>query len=190
MARDFTIAGESLVLVKGNVNTLMSSVTQLGLPAAPIRVRPEFRHKDLKVDAWGEAPPEIQFMLAWVNITMDLIHVDMNVLDAVLQESMGGAAAIGQLTRAGTRMGGGGARFSPTYHFVGLNIAAPVSARPWRFLHSYLTGPPIEHPVGTEASVITCNWRAIPYISDPANIVGGIITGATNVPLWDHVLDN
>lgn len=190
MSRDFTIAGECLVSVKGNPTTSIGSITQLGLASAPIRVRPEFRHKDLKVDAWGEAPPEIQFMLAWANISMDLIHVDMDVLDAVLRESMGGASAIGRLTRAGTRMGGGGPRFSSTYHFVGLNIYAPISGRPWRFLHSYLTGPPIEHPVGTEASIITCNWRAIPYTQDPANIVGGVITGATDAVLWDRNVDN
>src|SRR5436309_431633 len=138
MARDFTIPGESLVSVKGNVTTTISSLTQLGLADSEIRVTPVFKHRDITVNAWGEAPPEIQWMLGWATIRMTLIHVDTAVLQAVVAESMcapsgGGPTAFGQMGRAGSRMGGGGARFAPGYRFVGLNISAPISGLPWRF---------------------------------------------------------
>ena len=98
---------------------------------------------------------------------------------------MGGAASIGALARAGTRLGGGNARLAVGWHYIGLNIQSPIANKPWRFYAAYMTGPPMDHPLGTEKSIITVNWRAIPYAVDPWN--SG--SGAAGVALWDHDLD-
>ena len=185
MPRDYLINGESLVRVRGNTSSSISSLSELGLATDAIQVRPVFKHKDIDVDAWGEAPPEIQFMLAEVIITMNLIHFDNVVLRECLRLSMGGASTEGTLSRAGARMGGGVARFAAGYNFIGLNIASPVGATPWRFLHSYLSATPVIYPLGTEKSIAQCTWRAIPYLADPWN--DG--SGASGVILWDHSSD-
>lgn len=186
MARNFQINGESLVSVKGNVNTGIATLSQLGLAEGPIRVSLELNHEDIQVDAWGgRVPPETQFMLAAANISMSLVHVDRDVLEDVIGESMGGAAAEGTLWRAGTRMGGGGARFAVNNHFVGLNIYSPVQSLPWRFYYTYLTGTPVEIPLGTSKSIFSLTFRCIPYAPDPWN--NGL--GAQGYVLFDHVLD-
>lgn len=186
MARDFFINGESMVSVKGAAGTSINPLIQLGLSDGPIRVSLDFRHRDIQVDAWGnEIPPEVQFMLAAATITMTLVHFDRDVLDVCVQESFGGAAAPGFLTRAGSRLGNNAARFAATNHYIGLNILSPVAAKPWRFYFTYLTGTPVEFPLGTEKSLVQLTWRAIPYTQDPWN--GGL--GALGSPLWDYTLD-
>ena len=193
MARDFFINGECLVRVKGNVNTTISSLSELGLSEDPIVVTPDLKHTDLNLDAWGsEVPADVQFKLAAVTVRMKLIHFDRAVLDTCLIESMAGAGniagagLIGMLARAGRRMGGGNARFAANNHFIGLNLTSPSEAnKPWRFYSAYLTGPPMEMPLGTEKSVVALNWRVIPYTQDPWG--GG--TGADGVRLWDHSQD-
>lgn len=197
MARDFVIAGECLVLVKGRTDSAIANLTQLALSASPIRITPEFRHLPIHVDAWGEAPVDIQFMLATVDIVIDMIHVDWSILDVCTQLSMGGAPSIGSTARAGQRLGNGMARFAPSVvspatgygagnNLIGLNISSPVVGKPWRFLYSFMTAPPWEFPIGAEKSVVRTNWRAIPYTIDPYN--GGL--GAYGTPLWDHQLDS
>ena len=92
MPRDFYINGETMVYVKGRADSLLLGTRQeLGLSDGMIRVIPDFRHHELNVDAWGEAPVDVQFMLATVTISMTLIHFDEAVLDDCVQESMGGA---------------------------------------------------------------------------------------------------
>lgn len=186
MARDFFINGENMVWVKGSSASNIANLSELGLSEQPIRVSPEFRHGEITLSAWGnQIPVEVQFMLAAVNITLTLINFDRSVLDYCVQESMGGAAAIGTMPRAGSRLGNGAARFAATNHFIGLNIASPVGGKPWRFYATYLPGNPIEFPLGNERSTVTMTWRAIPYAADPWN--GG--AGASGIPLWDHTLD-
>lgn len=191
MARDFFINGPALVEVKGNVNTAIASLSQLGLSDAAIPVSPRFHHKDINVDAWGEAPADVQWMLGELTLRFTMIHVDLNVLEACVQEAMGGAAALGQFGRAGTRMGNNVARFAATNHYVGLNITSPDGNRPWRFFYAYLADNPFDWPLGTEKSVISVNFRVVPYVQDAYNGGGaGAGTGAQNYPLWDRNLDN
>lgn len=190
MARAFFINGESMVSVKGNVNSNISSLSQLGLSDGPIRVTPDFRHRDVIVDATGpEIPNDIQCFLAAVNINMTLVHFDRSVLDYCMQESLAGMGTnntVGQMPRAGTLMGNGAARFAAGNRYIGLNILSPVATKPWRFYFAYITGPPMEFPLGTEKSIVTVNWRVIPYSVDPWG--GG--TGSLNSPLWDHTSDS
>lgn len=190
MARDYFISGESLVLVKGRADSAIGSLAQLGLTDGPIRLTFESRYLEIQVDAWGgEIPAEIQYKLSAVQISMNLVHFDRDVLDVCLLESMGGAPTLGTTGRAGARMGNGLPRFAAGgvlgNHFIGLNITSPVAAKPWRFFYTYLVGPPMEFPLGTERSIVTLNWRAIPYAVDPYN--GGL--GAFGSPLFDYTLD-
>lgn len=190
MARDFLINGETMVSVKGPQGSAIASISQLGLSLSPIRVTLDIRHRDIVLDAWGgEIPADTQFMLAAANIAMDLVHVDRDVLEACVKLSMGGAGGVGnlegQLARAGQRMGGGLARFAAGNNYVGLNLSSPVLTLPYRFYFTYLTGTPLEIPLGTEKSIYSMNWRAIPYTQDPWN--NGV--GATGTFLYDNTLD-
>lgn len=185
MSRDFFVNGETMVSVKGNVNTSIGSITQLGLSDTQIRITPDFRHRDLIVDSFGpEVPVDVQSFLASVAVNMTLVHFDRDVLDTCLRESLG-MSAIGAMPRAGTLLGSGDARFGGANKFIGLNLLSPVGNKPWRFYAAYLVGPPMEFPLGTEKSIVTLNWRCIPYAVDPWG--GG--TGSLNVLLWDHTLD-
>jgi hypothetical protein len=188
MARDFFINGPSMVYVRGRTDLTIASTTELGLTDAPIRVRPQFRHRPIKVDAWGDASPEVQFMLGSVDITISLIHFDRDVLDVCLRESMAGATSIGGLPTAGTRLGNNKPLFHPGTgatgnHFVQLSISSPIAGKPWRFFSCYMNGVPMDFPLGVEKSAVVTNWTAIPYDRDLYN--GGV--GSQNVYLWDHV---
>lgn len=187
MARDFSINGESLVQVKGAAGTTIANLAELGLAEGPISVTLDLRHKDILLDAWGgEIPADVQVMLGAANIAMGLIHMDLAVLDECLRLSFGGPATMGQVSRAGTRLGANTARLAAGWKYVSLNISSPIAGRPWRFYNAYLTGPPLVYPLGTEKSVAVLNWRAIPYTTDPWQ--GGV--GAANQILFDRTLDS
>lgn len=185
----FFINGETMVQVKSNGLSSISNLTQLGLSDMPIRVSLDFKHLDIKVDAWGQMPPEIQFMLAGAVVSMTLVHFDRSVLDECWRLSMGGASAVGTLPRAGSRMGNA---FSPVganaNNFIQLSLTSQVGNKPWRFLTAYLASPPADFPLGTERSVVSVQWRVIPYPNgavpgDPWN--NG--SGASGTVLWDYV---
>lgn len=184
MVRDFFITGECLVLVKSRSDSSIGSLTQLGLSPERIAVTPIFKHKDINVDAWGEAAVDVQWMLAEARVRMTLVHYDRSVIDECMRLSMGFPTAVGQLARAGTRLGGGLARFAVGNNYIGLNLTAPIGNKPWRFYYAYLMGQP-EFPLGVEKSVVTLDWRVLPYTTDPWG--GG--TGAQNYVLWDYAND-
>lgn len=197
MSRDFYINGESLVQVKGRTDCDIASLSQLGLSADPITVSPVFKHEDINVDAWGQAPADVQWMLAEVMISMNLIHFDPAVLAVCMRLSMGGGGTqYGQMGRAGQRLGNNLPRFAPSQvnpatgnlagnNYIGLNITSPVEALPYRFIFSYLANPPMTLPLGAKKSIVQVNFRAIPYTQDPYG--GG--TGAFGYQLWDNTLD-
>ena len=183
MARQYQVAGEGLVQVKNAAIAL----AQLGLTDSSITIHFNFHHFDIHVDAWGGVqgpPPEIQLMLADVTISMSLVHFDAAVLNSCISESMGGAATVGTVQRAGSRMGNDVALQAANNRFIQLGISAPISGAPWRFFAAYLTNNPLIFPVGAERSVAVCNWRAIPYPpgGDPYN--SG--SGAGGVAIWDR----
>lgn len=187
MARDFFINGPTMVYVRGRSDTNIGTVQELGLSDTPIRVRPQFKHRPIHVDAWGDVSPEVQFMLASVELTISLIHFDRSLLDVCLQESMGGAPAIGQLTTAGTRLGNNKALYAPGNgtlgnHYITLGLSSPISGKPWRFFACYMNTIPMDFPLGTEKSAVATNWTCIPYDRDIYN--AGL--GSYGIALWDH----
>ncbi len=184
--RQIFVNGETLVLVKGRSDSPIANLAQLGLCDSPIELSPDFNHLDVIVDAWGRAPADIQFMNATFGVRMTLVHFDPTVLAACVSLAMGGVQAFGQTARAGTLMGGQNARFAPGNNYIGLNLTSPVAALPWCFYYSYLDRPPFVWPIGTERSLVTLNWRIVPFTPDPWQ--GGF--GALNNPLWGNVLDS
>lgn len=194
MTRAWFVNGETMVAVKGNVNTSIAALTYLGLAVDQVSVTPDFRHQEINVNAWGEIPAEIQWMNGAVMIHMNLVNFDIDVLDICLQESMGGATALGSVGRAGQLMGNNVARFAAGNHFIGLNLLSPVAGKPYRFWYAYLAAPPITFPLGVDKSIISLNWRAIPYSPDPwggATAQPGTVagTGAAGAVIWDRTLD-
>ena len=191
MARGFYIQGEAMTYVKGPTGSAIASTVQLGLPADKIQCSIEPRYRDMNLDAFGgEIPPDVQCMLAAVNVTMDLIHFDPTILDECQRLSMGLAGiaggVIGTLPHAGTRLGGGGALYtSATNNLMQLQIAAPAGspALPWRFYAGYMPQA-YTYPLGTEKSIVRVTWRFIPYppSGDPWNSGNG----AQGVVLWDR----
>jgi hypothetical protein len=189
MVRDLFINGPTLVTVKGNIGTTISTISELGLSDNPIRVSLNERHMDVNVDAYGgEIPMELQYKLVDVNINMTLMHIDPDVLDACLKETRGGAAAVGTLTTAGSRLGNNAARFAAAWHFVELGLTSPIGLKPWRFYNCYLTGQPLEIPLGVERSIFVVNFRCIPYTNDPYSAGGTTGLGTAGYVLWDNVI--
>lgn len=200
MARDFWINGAAMITVKGRSNSAIGTLQQLALPADPIHVVYEPHYKDINVDAWGagEVPIDEQWMLASATVTMNVIDVDPTVLAACWLEANAGGDLTnqGSFAAAGTRMGNRTARFSPTNHYIGLNIAAPINGLPHRFLFSRLTAQN-DLPLGVEKSIIQLVWRVIPYAIDAwgGDGLGGAFngtvagTGAQGYILWDYTPD-
>jgi hypothetical protein len=179
MARNIFINGESLVLVKGPAGSAIAGITELGLAESQLRISIKPKTKNVNVEAWGEAPVDVQRMNSVAAVSMNLIHYDKAILKECIRLAMGGAA-YGQVSRAGALLGGGAPLLDATNSLISLNIASPVGQDPWQFLASYLNEPIGDILLGVEKSVITLSWMCIPYTSDPWQ--GGI--GATNYPLW------
>lgn len=195
MARDFQVPGENMVYVKGPSGSAIGTLSELGLSSDQVRVTPNFRHKGIHVNAWGggEVPADMQVYLADVTITMPLIHFDRPILDECIRLAMGGASAVGRTGRTGRRMGNNLTRFAAGNLWIGLNIAAPVEGKPWRFFYAMLANS-AEFPMGVEAAMVPLQWLAIPYTQDPwggsasqPNTADG--TGSLEALLWDHTLD-
>lgn len=187
MARDFFINGECLVSIRGAAGTAIAAATELGLADSPITVTPNFKHQDIAVDTFGGAkgpPPEIQYFLSDVTVSMNLVHFDRTVLDEVWRLSMGGATTIGTLPRAGSRMGGNVARYAAGWNFVSLRLTSQVGNKPWHFRSAYIVagGGGGGFPLGTERSVVPIQWRVVPYVQDP----WGAGAGSSGVVLWDY----
>lgn len=183
------VNGETMVKVKGRSDSTIANLSELGLTDQSIRISVESNRLRIRVDAYGDGPPESQFMGASATVNMTLVHFDSDVLDVCIQEAWGSSPALGQLGHAGSLMGNGRARFAPGgvlgNHFIGLNLISALGSPDWRFLNTTLAQTPIEFPIGTERSLVSVVWEALPYSIDPWN--NG--NGSFGVPIWDHTAD-
>lgn len=179
-----------MVAVKGRSDSSIGTLTNLGLTDSPIQISVEYKTLPIKVDAYGDVPPESQAMGMYAHVSMTLVHFDYEVLMACVREGQGSSPAIGQLGHAGSLMGNGLARFAPGgalgNHFIGLNIISAAGSQPWRFLNCMLAENPMQFPLGAERSLVQLKWTAFPYSVDPWNAG----SGSYGVPLWDHTLDS
>lgn len=193
MSRQWFINGESMVAVKANSASPIASLTNLGLSEGDITVTEIYKHENMMVDAWGggEVPADLQIFLQEVMIDMTLIFFDPTILAICENLAMGGVGTPdggsydGILPRTGATMGGGVVRFAPGNNYIGLNIASPVAATPWRFLYTVLTGTPVRFPLGTHKSAVQLQFRAIPYTPDPWQ--SGL--GSYGARVFDHTPD-
>lgn len=198
MARDFQINGPAMVYVKGT--TTLSATSELGLSDKQITITPNFVHQDIHCDDFGPTiPPDVIWLLADVTIQMTLVHYDPAVLNLCLGCSMANAVGAnneGTVVSAGTIMG------APANNYISLNIASPVGQLPWKFPTAYLTGPPMELPLGSDRTIVTLRWRAIPYTpltvttttegDSPSNMVTTTTPNeckSSGAILWTHTLD-
>lgn len=194
MTRDFRINGETMIKVKGGQHMsgrAIANLAELGLTTGPVVITPTFMHYDKRVDDFGpDVPADVLWNLADVRIRATLIHYDADVLDTCIKESMGGGLPgffneAGLCGPAGTPLGKGKALFASGNNLISVNLLSPQLNNPWRFPACYLTGPPIELPLGTQASAVLINWRAIPY---KPLVSGGI--SSSGAPLWYRNLDS
>lgn len=208
--RTYVVNGVALVVVRFGLHYDLGTprnLLELGLSVDQIRIAPRWYHKDLQTDDFGpNVPPDMLWQLAEANIVMRLVNYDPFCLDLCMVESMcgpppgdisGGSVAppyvlnglpyqAGHgLAGCGIPMGKGRPLGASGNRYVSLNIQSPAFGLPWRFPASYLTAPPLEMPLGNEKSIVTLNWRAIPY--DVPRATGE--TESQNTTVWDHVLD-
>lgn len=187
--RDYLRQGPCLVKVKGAAGSAIAAVQELGLATDQIRIMPRWKHRDIFEDSFGpDIPPETMWLLADVMISMTLNHVDLDILKACINESMGGSSD-GTLVAAGRPMGGGVELFEANNHYISLNL---LGSNPWRFRACYLQERPVEWPVGTIVSNIQLNWRAIPYAfpkAFPGSPGEGTRYEYTKYALWDRNID-
>lgn len=175
MARDFQIDGECLASVRLgahiSVSGSLSGIAEFGLTQKEVIVLPTFYHADLIVDDFGpNVPPELLWMIAEVRIFMTIIHYDESLFDQLMNEAMCGSAD-GTLVGAGAPMGANKVLYASGNHLVGLSLTSPVLGKPWLFPATYITGQPLEIPMGTRRKVLRINWRAIPYTTPPGQSV-------------------
>ncbi len=222
MGKSFQVNGESLVTIRFGAHmypnappppfTRIPAPVQLGLTSDSISITPRYVHNDISADDYGgKIPAEISCSIADASINMTLVVYDNTVLDACLAESMGGTAYqvlptaqnifnipgvsyyAGAMSPAGSLLGNGLPLLSSGNHFMSLNILSPQQNYPWRFPSAYLTGPPVKIPLGTERSLVSLNWRAIPYASPMVFTNQGAFLRTQEIVssgtiLWDHQL--
>ena len=159
MARNYFVNGNTLVTADGS---------ELGIAESSVSITINPKHLEIKVSTFGpDVPPEVQAMLADANIGMVLVNFDIAVLNTCIRKSMA-AATLGTMQIAGTLMGANS-------HFVSLRIASPTGGVPWTFPSCYLTGSPITWPLGNERSLVSLNFKAIPYVADPASSANAVL---------------
>ncbi len=190
MTRSFIVPGETLIAVRGGAHMSggpIGDVSELGLAVEEVRVIPQFSLKDIRVDDFGpDVPAEVMWMLASVRIQATLIHFDSEVLDTMLDETMGGPGfnVVAQdliirrnriLAPGGLLLGGRKPMYASGNHFfsVTLNNTFYGSGNPWRFRKCHLMETPVIFPVGTNAQACEINIRAIPYWSPVTVSVAG-----------------
>lgn len=173
----------------------------LGLTSEAITITPTYYHKDVYTDSYGDqVPADVLCYLADCQINLKLIHYDDNVLGFYLRESVAGGniffglpVLAGSVPAAGTPMGGGFPLYTSGNHYVGLTLfpsnPSPFSAGQamWYFPATYMTGPPMVHRIGTEASITECKIRALPYrplllTGDSTGASGGGLSTGTPDP--------
>lgn len=181
MARLYFDNGECMVTVKN----AQIPFTQLGLAQDPIDLSFDVQHFDIKVDTWGPlVAPERQMMLGGATLTMNLVHFDQAVLDQCVQQAFCVTTAAGTMPRAGTLMGNNAALQTAGNYYLQVMLSSPVAGKPWCFFACYLTGNPLQFPIGTERTVARTTFKVIPYPpnGDPWN--NG--QGALGVVLWNN----
>lgn len=165
MAMAIFVNGPTLVTVNGS---------ELGLSDSSIQITLSTDQQDVIVDAWGGVN-DVQAMFSEASISMTLVHFDYSVLQTAILQSMG-ASAFGQLPVAGTLLGSNS-------KFMSLRMTSPTQSVPWTFPTAYLKDQPLVIGLGTEKSIATLKWRAIPtYDSSPYN--NG--QGTAGVVLWTN----
>ena len=220
MARSFVINGETMVKVKGGAHLLrpplagvVGELTELGLSSESIRVTPTYYQAYVPTADFGpNAPAEVMWNMAHVDIGMVLVHYDRLASDICMAESMGGqvnALPAGVMQPAGQMLGRGLQPLASGCHYLSLNLLSPVLDVPWRFPTAYLTAPPQEIPLGTSRTMLALNWRAVcyvpPILSGHHSLTGGgvSLSGSSSLSgnprgvevtssgrvLWDHTLE-
>lgn len=188
MARQYWVNGETMVYVRATFDFQDTQVFELGLCDGPIRIQPRFFHEDLKADDYGDqTPADIRCLAADCTISMNLVHFDRIVLNRCWMLAMGSPSVFGQIGPVGRIMGEGkgpGARNL----FVRLMLVPLNLQTIWRFPAAYITGQPLEYPLGTQRTVANVTWRAIPYMLPSSDYRQSYYKEVVskNAVLWDH----
>ena len=192
MTRSLQIPGATLLSVKGGSHLSglpVGVLTELGLAVDSVRVAPQFSYDDTLVDGFGPyVPADVQWKLGTVEISCKLIQFDVDVLDTIVNESMGKGTgnATGKMAPTGSFLGGRKEMYSSGCHFFSLTLYTDAmvfgSGFPWRFRRCHLWQRPIIQPVGVDAQQVEVTFRALPY-ADPyrSGLYSGVSYGLNPV---------
>lgn len=214
--RDFNTNGETMIFVlggahmsgrpigfnTGGISGLQTSYWELGLSDEAVSIRPNFRFQPLHINDYGgtKGPPaEMLWMGGEVDIEATLYHYDLKVLDACMAESMGGMTVKGSspntsgylagqyMNMPGIPLGNDKALLASGNHYISILLASPQLNFEWRFPACYMTGPPLEIPLSTNASMVKVNFRSIPYASYFGGFLNNIISSGKT--MFNHTFN-
>ena len=182
MARDLYIFGETLVSVEGKAPAINSDTSdpnnsgpgELGLAADMVRIMPQWNYKDLRADDFGPAvPPETLWMGGICFIGMTLVDFDKDILELCEQAAMGitDGSQDGSMAEFGIPLGA-------TSSFIKLTLGSDLQD-PYIFPYCHLMGPPYQRPLGVERSLVTLQWRSLPFM--PPSQGGEVSSTGTNI---------
>lgn len=126
-------------------------------------IRIEYMEREIKSDAGGDAPTEIQAMGSVAEIEMDLPVKDLSVLAKCRFRSEGGTVD-GTAPAPGLLLGTGGFTF-------GLYLPSAIGT-PWYFLYCRLAQPSVK--VGTEYAKDRLRFKAFRYLAGTGASVANV----------------
>ena len=173
-----------MFFVKGPAGSAIANRAELGLSDTDARITIVPIQQDVRVNAWGDAPVDVQRKGAYAEIRANLIQYDPAVLQECIRLTMGGGG-FGRLSRAGSLIGNGVGRLLAGNDYFGLDITSPISGLPWNFLYCFLYSPIGDFSQGTNPGTVAVTFRCIPYTPDPWQ--GG--AGASEWPLFTRTLE-
>jgi hypothetical protein len=190
MAREFYIHGQALVqlaymTVSGSTVTV-GEYADLGLTDDSIIIRPNYSHMEIQVDSAGTIPGDIQIMGTTLNIDMTLVHFEAEKVDEAMRYAMGG-----QQTGYDFSMAAAGKLLGANNFLYQMRVTSPVKQKPWLFRGCYLTGQPLQWPIGVKRSLVALSWKTFPFLADPYG-TGGITNGIPaypghqGTPVWNR----
>lgn len=154
MATQYYTHGPCVPQVSTGAN---SAYEVLGVARRGATVGVTYHRKEIKSDAGGDAPVEIQAMGSEASISMELVHIDTAVLDKIRYRSEG-HTTVGQGGVPGVLLGTGS-------HLFGLTLPSSTGT-PWTFAKCLLEQD--EGTYGTENSEPRLRFKAIRYIAGSA----------------------
>ncbi len=173
-------------------------LSELGLcTRGGVTITPTFYHTPVNINEFGpNIPVELLNDLMLVDVSFTLSHYDLDILNIMMAESVGGAPftpgpsirpITGTFNKRGTLLGGGRQMYASGNHLFSVGIT--WEDFPFTFISCHLNGP--QFPVGVETSYPRVSVRCFPYVplfsgslNQPTTSGMYFEASSSGVPLW------